>query len=94
MKEFTLLITILFNFPNGEHREIKVERKQMNEIDCVQEVEKNNDISINFLGNTIDLFFECTSTIDDEDIYKYEYDYRMDEKTLQDILLKRGGTDI
>ena len=59
MKEFTLLITILFNFPNGEHQEIKVERKQMNEIDCVQEVEKNNDISINFLGNTIDLFFEC-----------------------------------
>ena len=40
MKEFTLLITILFNFPNGEHQEIKVERKQMNEIDCVQEVEK------------------------------------------------------
>ena len=65
----------------------------MSEVDCVEEVENNNDISINFLGNTIDLFFECTPTIE-EDFYKYEYDYRMDEKTLQDILLKRGGTDI
>ena len=94
MKEFTLLITILFNFPSGEHQEIQIERKQMSEIDCVEEIENNNDISINFLGNTIDLFFECTSTVDDEDIYKYEYDYKIDEKTLQDILLKRGGTDI
>ena len=34
MKEFTLLITILFNFPNGEHQEIQVERKQMSEADC------------------------------------------------------------
>ena len=93
MKEFTLLITILFNFPNGEHQEIQIERKQMSEVDCVEEIENNNDISINFLGNTIDLFFECTPTIE-EDFYKYEYDYRMDEKTLQDILLKRGGTDI
>ena len=93
MKEFTLLITILFNFPSGEHQEIQIERKQMSEIDCVEEIENNNDISINFLGNTIDLFFECTPT-DEEDFYKYEYDYRMDEKTLQDILLKRGGTDI
>ena len=93
MKEFTLLITILFNFPNGEHQEIQIERKQMSEVDCVEEVENNNDISINFLGNTIDLFFECTPTIE-EDFYKYEYDYRMVEKTLQDILLKRGGTDI
>jgi hypothetical protein len=76
MKEFTLLITILFNFPN-----------------CYTELEKQDDIAINFLGNTIDLFFECTPTIE-EDFYKYEYDYRMDEKTLQDILLKRGGTDI
>ena len=93
MKEFTLLITILFNFPNGERQEIQIERKQMSEIDCVEEIENNNDISINFLGNTIDLFFECTPT-DEEDFYKYEYDYRMDEKTLQDILLKRGGIDI
>lgn len=93
MKEFTLLITILFNFPSGEHQEIQIERKQMSEIDCVEEIENNNDISINFLGNTIDLFFECTPT-DEEDFYKYEYDYRMDEKTLQDILLKRGGIDI
>ena len=93
MKEFTLLITILFNFPNGEHQEIQIERKQMSEVDCVEEVENNNDISINFLGNTIDLFFECAPTIE-EDFYKYEYDYRMDEKTLQDILLKRDGTDI
>ena len=59
-----------------------------------EDSEKQNDITINFLGNTIDLFFECTYTIDDEDIYKYEYDYKIDEKTLQDILLKRGGTDI
>ena len=94
MKEFTLLITILFNFPNGEHQEIQIERKQMSEFDCHTELEKQNDITINFLGNTIDLFFECTSTIDDEDIYKHEYDYKIDEKTLQDILLKRGGTDI
>tara|TARA_B100001287_G_scaffold120430_1_gene101469 strand:+ start:28 stop:309 length:282 start_codon:yes stop_codon:yes gene_type:complete len=93
MKEFTLLITVLFNFPNGEHQEIQIEKKQMSEVDCVEEIEKNNDISINFLGNTIDLFFECAPTIE-EDFYKYEYDYRMDEKTLQDILLKRGGTDI
>ena len=93
MKEFTLLITILFNFPNGEHQEVQIERKQMSEVDCVEEIEKNNDISINFLGNTIDLFFGCAPTIE-EDFYKYEYDYRMDEKTLQDILLKRDGTDI
>ena len=39
MKEFTLLITILFNFPNGEHQEIQIERKQMSEVDCVEEVE-------------------------------------------------------
>ena len=31
MKEFTLLITILFNFPNGEHQEIQIERKQMSD---------------------------------------------------------------
>jgi len=93
MKEFTLLITILFNFPNGEHQEVQIERKQMSEVDCYTELQKQDDIAINFLGNTIDLFFECTSTIE-EDFYKYEYDYRMDEKTLQDILLKRGGTDI
>ena len=45
----------------------------MSEVDCVEEVENNNDISINFLGNTIDLFFECTPTIE-EDFYKYIQD--------------------
>jgi len=68
MKEFTLLITILFNFPNGEHQEIQVERKQMSEVDCHIELEKQDDVSINFFGNTIDLFFECTPSL--EDTYK------------------------
>jgi|TARA_B100000902_G_scaffold223014_1_gene211859 Mg2+ and Co2+ transporter CorA len=93
MKEFTLLITILFNFPNGEHQEIQVERKQMSEVDCRAELEKQDDVAINLFGNTIDLFFECTPSIED-DTYKYEYDYRMDEKTLQDILIKKGGANI
>ena len=92
MKEFTLLITILFNFPNGEHQEIQVERKQMSEVDCHIELEKQDDVSINFFGNTIDLFFECTPSL--EDTYKYEYDYRIDEETLQDILLRRECTRI
>jgi hypothetical protein len=66
----------------------------MSEIDCRTELEKQDDVTINFLGNNIDLFFECTSTVDNEDTYKYEYDYRMDEKTLQDILIKKGGANI
>ena len=46
MKEFTLLITILFNFPNGEHQEVQIERKQMSEVDCYTELQKQDDLSL------------------------------------------------
>ena len=83
MKEFTLLITILFNFPNGEHQEIQVERKQMSEVDCHIELEKQDDVSINFFGNTIDLFFECTPSLEDTYLLMMVYTQRISQSYYQ-----------
>ena len=59
MKEFTLLITILFNFPNGEHQEIQIERKLKSEIDCHTELEKQNDISEKFSKSLDNTFLDA-----------------------------------
>ena len=59
MKEFTLLITVLFNFISGEHQEIHLEIQQDSLSDCQSELEEMNEIGISFFGNRVDVMIEC-----------------------------------
>ena len=53
MKEFTLLITVLFNFISGEHQEIHLEIQQDSLSDCQSELEEMNEIGISFFGTSL-----------------------------------------
>lgn len=93
MKEFILLIQILFSFPNGETQTISIEKGMASEQDCQVEIDKQGDVAINFFGMSIDLFFECVKSDEILDDDKYNYDYEID-KTLLKHLLKKKGVDI
>ena len=47
MKEFILLIQILFSFPNGETQTISIEKGMASEQDCQIEIDKQGDVAIN-----------------------------------------------
>lgn len=93
MKEFILLIQILFSFPNGETQTISIEKGMASEQDCQIEIDKQGDVAINFFGMTIDLFFECVKSDEILEGDKYNYDYEID-KTLLKQLLKKKGVEI
>ena len=83
MKEFTLLITVLFNFINGEHQEIHLEIQQDSLSDCQSELEEMNEIGISFFGNRVDVMIECVESefIDEK---KYKYDYKFQNKSVKE----------
>lgn len=83
MKEFTLLITVLFNFISGEHQEIHLEIQQDSLSDCQSELEEMNEIGISFFGNRVDVMIEC---IESEFINKknYKYDYKFKNESVKE----------
>ena len=48
MKEFILLIQVLFSFPNGETQSISIEKSMASEQDCQVEIDNQGDKSVFF----------------------------------------------
>ena len=71
-----------------KHKLFLLRKVWISEQDCQTEIDKQDDVDINFFGMSIDLFFECVKSDEILEGDKYNYDYEIDKTLLKHLLKK------